>query len=146
MSLLVTLGLPSTTFILGNTCLCRIGLEILCLFTAMGFKPSVGIRSEVSDPILTRVHLWLEVGLPATALLSLLLVAASSSAQSLFPVLPDRILLGKVVDCHPSGFVLILLWRLAASFLAFSDLGIADVLALSLANIWTTSQNRPACF
>ena len=101
----------------------------------MSSKPSVRVRSEVSDPILTRVHLWLEFGLPATALLSLLLVDAISSAQSLFPVLPDRILLGKVVDCHPSGSSLILLPLLAASFLAFSDLGIVHVLVLPLASI-----------
>ena len=50
----------------------------------------------------------------------------------LFPTILVRILLGKVVDCHLSGSSLILLWLLAASFWAFSDLGIVDVLVLSL--------------
>ena len=40
----------------------------------------VGIGSEVSDPILKRVRWWLEFGLPAVALLSLLLVDVILSA------------------------------------------------------------------
>ena len=95
----------------------------------------VGIGSGVSDPILKRVHLSTEFGLPVVALLSLLLVDAILSAQSLFLETPVRILLGKVVDCHPSGSSLILLPLLAANFLAFSDLGIVDVLVLPLASI-----------
>ena len=39
-------GSLSITSTLGNTYLCRIGLEILCLFTAVSFKPAVGIGSE----------------------------------------------------------------------------------------------------
>ena len=101
----------------------------------MSSKPSVRVRSEVSDPILKRVHLSTEFGLPVVALLSLLLVDAILSAQSLFLETPVRILRGKVVDCHPSGFALILLPLLAANFLAFSDLGIVDVLVLPLASI-----------
>ena len=112
----------------------------------MGFKLSVEIGSKVLDRIFKRVHLWLEFGLPAEAQPSLLLVDAILLAQSLFPVLLVRILLGKVIGSHPSGFALILLWLLAASFWAFSDLGIVDVLVLPLVSIWTTSQNRPACF
>ena len=80
------------------------------------------------------------------ALLSLLLVDAILSAQSLFLETLVRILRGKVVDCHPSGFALILLPLLAASFWAFSDLGIVDVLVLSFTGAWTTSQNRRAYF
>ena len=72
----------------------------------MSSKPAVGVRSEVSDPILKRVHLSTEFGLPVVALLSLLLVDAILSAQSLFLETPVRILRGKVVDCHPSGFCL----------------------------------------
>ena len=101
----------------------------------MGFKLSVEIGSKVLDRIFKRVHLWLEFGLPAEAQPSLLLVDAILSAQSLFLETPVRILLGKVVDCHPSGFALILLPLLAANFLAFSDLGIVDVLVLPLASI-----------
>ena len=112
----------------------------------MSFKLSVGVRSEVSDPILKRVHLSTEFGLPVVALLSLLLVDAILLVQSLFPATPVRILLDKAVDSHPSGFALILLWLLAASFGAFSDLGIVDVLVLPLAGIWTRSQNRHVRF
>jgi len=112
----------------------------------MGFKLSVEIGSKVLDRIFKRVHLWLEFGLPAEAQPSLLLVDAILLAQSLFPVLLVRILLGKVIDSHPSGFALILLWLLAASFWAFSDLGIVDVLVLWFSGAWTTSQNRRAYF
>ena len=73
------------------------------------FKPSIEIGSEVLDPILRRVHLSPEFGLPAVALLSLLLVDAILSAQSLFLETLVRILRGKVVDCHPSGFAFLIL-------------------------------------
>ena len=112
----------------------------------MGFKLSVEIGSKVLDRIFKRVHLWLEFGLPAEAQPSLLLVDAILLAQSLFPVLLVRILLGKVIDSHPSGFALILLWLLATSFWAFSDLGIVDVLVLWFSGAWTISQNRRAYF
>ena len=73
------------------------------------FKPSIEIGSEVLDPILRRVYLSPEFGLPAVALLSLLLVDAIFLVQSLFPAAPVRILLGKAVGSHPSGFSLPLL-------------------------------------
>ena len=118
-------------------------MRLLCLIF---LKLSLEIGSKVLDRIFKLVDLWVEFGLPAEAQPSLLLGDAILLAQSLFPVLLVRILLGKVIDSHPSGFALILLWLLAASFWAFSDLGIVDVLVLPLASTWTTSQNRHVRF